>query len=208
MFTGIVEELGTLIGLEHLEGDAARVRIAGPVVCEDAVIGCSISVNGVCLTAVDLGQGQFAADVMAETLRLTTIGQKSVGDAVNLERALRANGRWGGHIVSGHVDGVGTVLSRSPAPHWDLIRISLPRECARLVATKGSVALDGVSLTVTGVGDEADGSHWLEVSLIPETLTSTTLGAMQVGDRVNIEADILAKYLERLVEWKPDDSSR
>lgn len=200
MFTGIVEELGSIIAIEQLEGNAARIRIGGPLVTSDATHGASISVNGVCLTVIDLDQnaGEFSADVMGETLKLTSIGSTPIGQGVNLERAMQADGRLGGHIVAGHVDGLGLIISRSPAPHWDVVRIGVDERLAYQIATKGSVTVDGVSLTVTAVG----GSHWFEVSLIPETLAATTLGSRRVGDHVNIETDVLAKYLERLMEGR------
>lgn len=200
MFTGIVEEQGELVALELLEGDAARVTVRGPLATEDAELGCSIAVDGVCLTVTEFSDGQFSADVMRETLKLTTIGERRPGDRVNLERAMRADGRLGGHIVSGHVDGVGTILRRTPSVHWEVVRVAVPDGLHRHLAKKGSITVDGVSLTVADVGDEADGSHWFEVSLIPSTLAVTTLGGRVPGDRVNLETDVLAKYVERLLD--------
>ncbi|MGV1035662.1 MAG: riboflavin synthase [Candidatus Nanopelagicales bacterium] len=202
MFTGIVEEKGHVVSVEFLDGDAARVTIAGPVVTQDATHGCSIAVDGVCLTVIEQERDNFSADVMRETLRLTTIGLRSPGDEVNLERAVRADTRLSGHIVAGHVDGLAVVTNRTSAPHWEIIRLRVPDELASQVALKGSVAIDGISLTVAGVGVEDDGTHWLEVSLIPETLTATTLGNRDVGAQVNLETDVLAKYVERLMEGR------
>jgi len=209
MFTGIVEERGEVVAIE-VAGDDARLRVRGPRVTEDAREGDSISVDGVCLTVVgEAADGVFAADVMGETLRRTALGARRPGDPVNLERALRADARLGGHVVQGHVDGVGHLLARTPGERWDLLRFSVPTSLARYVAEKGSITVDGVSLTVTGVGDDgpAEGPggldlaaerSWLEVGLIPTTLTATTLGARAVGDAVNLEVDVLAKYVERL----------
>ncbi len=202
MFTGIVEEKGHVVSVDFLDGDAARVTISGPSVTADATHGCSIAVDGVCLTVIEREGDTFSADVMRETLRLTTIGQRSPGDEVNLERAVRADTRLSGHIVAGHVDGLATVTSRTPAPHWEMVRFRVPDKLASQIALKGSVAIDGISLTVAGVGVEEDGTHWLEVSLIPETLAATTLGGRQVGAQVNLETDVLAKYVERLMEGR------
>ncbi len=202
MFTGIVEEKGHVVSLDFLDGDAARVTIAGPVVTKDATHGCSIAVDGVCLTVIEQEGDTFAADVMAETLRLTTIGQRSPGDQVNLERAVRADTRLSGHIVAGHVDGLATVVSRTTAPHWEIVRFGVPNRLASQIALKGSVAIDGISLTVAAVGVGEDGVNWLEVSLIPETLAATTLGSRQVEPQVNLETDVLAKYVERLMEGR------
>lgn len=197
VFTGIVEERGTLAGVEPLDGEAARVWVSGPRVTADAAIGDSIAVNGVCLTIADLDGGTFAADVMRETLRCTTLGATSAGDPVNLERAMRPDGRFGGHLVTGHVDAVGTVASRTRAPHWESVRIEIPHLLAPLLAPKGSVAVDGVSLTVTRVGDGPPA--WFEVSLIPVTLGQTTLGERPEGSQVNLEADIIARYVQRVL---------
>ncbi|MGY4769252.1 riboflavin synthase [Kribbella sp. CWNU-51] len=196
MFTGIVEELGTIEALDLLEGDAARLTIRGPLVTEDAGHGDSIAVNGCCLTVVETGDGTFTADVMRETLQRTSLGQAAKGSRVNLERAVAAHARLGGHIVQGHVDGVGTIASRTPSEHWEDVRIAAPADILKYVAEKGSIAIDGVSLTVTDV-DDATGTFG--VSLIPTTLELTVLGANQVGDTVNLEVDVIAKYVERLL---------
>ncbi|MCV7193640.1 riboflavin synthase [Mycolicibacterium brumae] len=198
MFTGIVEELGEVVDTQEL-GDAARLVIRGPVVTSDAGHGDSIAVNGVCLTVVEvLPDGGFSADVMAETLNRSSLGQLRTGSPVNLERAAAVNSRLGGHIVQGHVDGVGAVISRSPSEHWEVVRFALPAQLARYLVEKGSITVDGVSLTVSGLGRDDDGD-WFEVSLIPTTLTATTLGGAAVGTRVNLEVDVLAKYVERLL---------
>ncbi|MET9068680.1 riboflavin synthase [Streptosporangium sandarakinum] len=192
MFTGIVEELGKIAAVEPLP-DAARLSVRGPVVTADARHGDSIAVNGVCLTVVEVDGDVFTADVMKETLDRSSLGALRPGSPVNLERAVRADARLGGHIVQGHVDGTGTLLSREPGEHWEIVRISLPAELNRYVVEKGSIAVDGVSLTVAGVDDES-----LTVSLIPTTLRLTTLGAKRPGDPVNLEADVIAKHVEKL----------
>jgi len=194
MFTGIVEEIGTVESLEQGPQDA-RLRVRGPVVVSDARLGDSISVSGVCLTVTELpGDGTFWADVMPETLRRSALEDLGVSSPVNLERALAVGGRYGGHVVQGHVDGIGTILSRTPGPRWDDIEIGLAPELTRYIAEKGSIAVSGISLTVTHVTDESFG-----VSLIPTTLEATTLGTLAPGARVNIEVDVLAKYTERLL---------
>ena len=204
MFTGIVEELGEVVGID-VNGDSARIRIRGPLVTGDAVRGDSIAINGVCLTVTGTTDGEFSADVMGETLGRSSLGILHPGALVNLERSMRSDGRLGGHIVQGHVDGTGTILSRQPASDWETVRISVPAELARYLVLKGSVAIDGISLTVSGLGDEGrpgdggPGGSWFEVSLIPETLARTTLGRKQPGDIVNIEVDVIAKYVERLL---------
>ena len=208
MFTGIVEELGHVVRLETVE-DCARLTVEAPTVTQDASLGDSISVNGCCLTVAAVHGSTFTADLMAETLTRTTLGSQAPGDPVNLERALRATDRLGGHIVQGHVDATAEVLDRSHGEHWDLLRVGLPREIARYVAVKGSVALDGVSLTVVDVEDAQhnapDASPTpgagasLSVGLIPETLRRTTLGRRRPGERVNLEVDVMAKYAERLL---------
>jgi riboflavin synthase len=197
MYTGIVEELGEVVGLEHLEG-AARITVRGPLVVSDAAPGDSLSINGVCLTVTAANDGTFTADVMAETLSRSSLGDLRPGSPVNLERSVRPDGRLGGHLVQGHVDGIGAIISRSPAEHWDVVRISLPEGLGRYVVEKGSVGVDGVSLTVTATSD-AEGPPWFEVSLIPETLRRTTLGRKQPGDTVNLEVDVIAKYVEKLL---------
>jgi riboflavin synthase len=192
VFTGIVEERGEVVAVQDLP-DAARVTIAGPLVTSDAGIGDSISVSGVCLTVVEIAGGAFTADVMRETLVRSSLDKIAVGESVNLERAAAVGKRFGGHIVQGHVDGTGVILSRESSAHWDLVRIGLPGKLARYLVEKGSITVDGVSLTVVDVSDED-----FSVSLIPETLRATTLGQRTVGDRVNLEVDVVAKYVERL----------
>ena len=198
MFTGIVEELGEVVAQEDL-GDATRMTISGPLVTSDAGHGDSIAVNGVCLTVVDvLPDGRFSADVMAETLHRSSLRALAPGSPVNLERAAAVNSRLGGHIVQGHVDGTGMVIARSPSQHWEIVRIGLPREISRYVVEKGSITVDGISLTVSALADEDD-TEWFEVSLIPTTLALTTLGRAAVGTPVNLEVDVIAKYVERLM---------
>lgn len=189
MFTGIVEEVGTIVDLHHGE-ESAVLRVRGPVVTSDAHHGDSISVNGVCLTVTDLDGDSFAVDVMAETLHRSGLGGLGVGSAVNLERAMAANGRLGGHIVQGHVDGTGTVRSRQPGEAWEIVEIALAPELSRYLVEKGSVTVDGVSLTVVEVRPDA-----FTVSLIPTTLTDTTLGGLPVGATVNLEVDVIGKYV-------------
>ncbi len=201
MFTGLVEEQGMITAIDRLD-DSVRLTISGPIVTSDAQHGDSISVNGCCLTVMAQGEGTFAADVMQESLDKTSLGDLTVGDAVNLERATKAGARLGGHIVQGHVDGTGTILDRTLSEHWEVVRIALPPELAKYLVDKGSVTVDGTSLTVVEVVDrqEADPSApWFSVSLIPTTLSETTLGSKSPGDRVNLEVDILAKYVERLL---------
>jgi riboflavin synthase len=195
MFTGIVEELGEVVGLERLD-EAARITVRGPLVTKDAGRGHSLAVNGVCLTVAGLADGTFTADVMLETLNRSALGDLRPGSPVNLERAMRLDGRLGGHLVQGHVDGTGVIISRSSAEHWHVVRVSLPPDLARYIVEKGSVGVDGVSLTVTATGDDPP---WFEVSLIPETLERTTLGRKQPGDTVNLEVDLIAKYVEKLL---------
>ncbi|MHA7651923.1 riboflavin synthase [Mycobacterium sp. ML4] len=198
MFTGIVEELGEVTGRDAL-ADAARLIIRGPTVTSDAGHGDSIAVNGVCLTVVDiLADGQFSADVMAETLDRSNLGDLRPGSRVNLERAAALNSRLGGHIVQGHVDGTGVIVSRTPSEHWEVVRVEMPAAVARYVVEKGSITVDGISLTVSGLGDGP--SAWFEVSLIPTTRELTTLGSAPVGTQVNLEVDVIAKYVERLLQ--------
>ena len=192
MFTGIVEELGEVTSLADL-GDSVRLTVRGPLVTRDARHGDSIAVNGVCLTVVDSGDGTFTADVMRETLDRSALGVLAPGSPVNLERPMRLDGRLGGHLVQGHVDGTATILGRTPSEHWEVVRISLPADLARYVVHKGSITVDGVSLTVAALGDEE-----FSVSLIPTTLELTTLGRKAVGEPVNLEVDVVAKYVERL----------
>lgn len=194
MFTGIVEELGEVVGKQDLP-DAARFEIRGPVVTSDAGHGDSIAVNGVCLTVVEVRpDGAFTADVMAETLNRSSLRAVGVGSQVNLERAAAVNSRLGGHIVQGHVDGTGEVIARTASQNWEVVRISLPDQLSRYVVEKGSITVDGISLTVSGLGE-----GWFEVSLIPTTLSLTTLGGAPVGTPVNLEVDVIAKYVERLM---------
>jgi len=193
MFTGIVEELGEVAEVED-RGTAARLAVRAPAVTADARPGDSVAVNGVCLTVVDVAGGAFSADAMKETLDRSALGGLRPGDRVNLERAATLATRLGGHLVQGHVDGVGTVLDRQRDEHWEMIRIGLPPGLSRYVVTKGSIAVDGVSLTVVEVTDSS-----VTVGLIRTTLALTTLGAAEVGRRVNLEVDVLAKYVEKLL---------
>ncbi|EYR63248.1 riboflavin synthase subunit alpha [Actinotalea ferrariae CF5-4] len=198
MFTGIVEEVGEVLAVEHT-GEDARLRLRGEVVTQGVRLGDSIAVSGVCLTVTSLGDdATFTADVMPETLRRSTLGTLAPGSRVNLERAVRADGRLDGHLVQGHVDGVGALVSRTPGPRWDDLVLRLPAGLARYVAEKGSIAVSGVSLTVTHVGEDTFG-----VSLIPTTLAATTLGDLTPGDPVNLEVDVVAKYVERLLGARP-----
>ena len=197
MFTGIVEELGEVVAIEALADEAARVTIRGPLVTGEAKHGDSIAVDGVCLTVVSTDTGEFTADVMRETLRRSSLGLLTPGAPVNLERPMTLSARLGGHLVQGHVDAVGELLERTPSEHWELVRISLPADVARYVVDKGSVTVDGVSLTVVEVA-----AGWFSVSLIPTTLALTTLGHKKIGDLVNLEVDVLAKYVERLLQWR------
>ena len=199
MFTGIIEELGEVTAWE-LSDDAARITVRAPLAVSDASHGDSISVSGVCLTVVDQGRDWFTADVMAVSIAMSTLGSMTVGQHVNIERAAQVGDRLGGHIVQGHIDGTSTVLSMNDGSAWRVLRFSLAPDVAPLVARKGSIAVDGVSLTVSSVGTD-----WFEVSLIPETLIATILGAKVVGDRVNIETDILARHVERMVNFERSD---
>ena len=201
MFTGIVEELGAVAAIEPGE-DSARLTVRGPLVTAGATHGASIAVNGVCLTVVSHDDGEFTVDVMAETLRRSGLGALRTGDRVNLERAMAAGGRFGGHIVQGHVDGTGQILDRQPGDRWEVVRFSLPEDLARYVVEKGSITVDGVSLTVAGVDDSS-----FTVSLIPTTLDLTTLGHKEIGEPVNLEVDVLAKYVERLLSTHPNTAA-
>ena len=194
MFTGIVEELGRVSAIENLP-DAIRLTIEGPLVASDLHRGDSIAVSGTCLTAVEFDEKGFTADVMQETLNLTSLDGIKVGDPVNLERAMTAATRFGGHVVQGHVDGVGQIISREPSENWEWVRVSVPADLMKYVVLKGSITIDGVSLTINEIGDDFVG-----LSLIPETLRLTTLGSKQVGSKVNLEADVMAKHIERLLE--------
>jgi riboflavin synthase len=198
MFTGIVEELGTVEAIED-QGDAIRLTIRAATVLEDAGLGDSISVNGCCLTVTEHDGVTWTADVMQETLDKTSLYGVQPGDRVNLERAVTAHTRLGGHIVQGHVDGVGTVIGRTPSEHWELVEISLPTALSRYLVDKGSITVDGVSLTVVEAGADR-----FTVSLIPETLARTTLGSRQPGDRVNLEVDVIAKYVEKLLPFSKE----
>jgi riboflavin synthase len=222
VFTGIVEELGVVVAIEE-QPDSARLTVRGPQVTAGASRGDSIAINGVCLTVAATSCGTFTADVMGETLNRTGLGGLAPGTPVNLERPVRLDARLGGHLVQGHVDGTGTIIGRRPGPNWDVLRIAVPAELIRYIALKGSVAVDGVSLTVSGISPEQDpvesGWHkapdltgswsvdspevpWLEVSLIPETLRRTTLGTRQPGQAVNLEVDVIAKYVEKLLDGR------
>lgn len=194
MFTGIVEELGTVEAVEE-QGDAIRLSIRSAIVLEGTGLGDSIAVNGCCLTVVEHDGVVWTADVMQETLDKTSLAGVRPGDTVNLERAVTADKRLGGHIVQGHVDGVGTIVTRTPSEHWEVVEVSLPDGLGKYLVDKGSITVDGVSLTVVEAGPDS-----FTVSLIPETLARTTLGRRQPGDRVNLEADILAKHVEKLLE--------
>jgi riboflavin synthase len=199
MFTGIVEELGSVAVLED-QGDAVRLTVRGPLVTEDAAAGDSIAVNGCCLTVVSTGpDGTFTADVMRETLLKTSLGALGPGNPVNLERAVTPATRLGGHIVQGHVDGTGTILRRTPSEHWEIVEVSLPVDLERYLVPKGSITVDGISLTVVEV-EASPATVSFTVSLIPETLARTTLGLKQPGDVVNLEVDVIAKYVEKMVK--------
>ena len=201
MFTGIVAELGEVAGVEY-HADAARLTIRGST--EGAALGESIAVNGVCLTVTGILGGTFTADVMGETLSRSGLGVLTPGAQVNLERAVRLADRMGGHLVQGHVDATATIISRTPAEHWDQVRISLPGGIARYVVEKGSIAVDGISLTVSALSPSGREDGWFEVCLIPETLKRTTLGTRKPGDAVNLEVDVIAKYVERLLAQEGD----
>ncbi len=204
MFTGIVEEVGTVVVRED-QADAARLHIRARKVLADVALGDSIAVNGVCLTVTAVDQDVWSTDVMAETLSRSSLGAAVAGQPVNLERAVTPHTRLGGHLMQGHVDGVGHVVTRKPGEKWEVVRIGLPSELARYVVEKGSIAVDGVSLTVSAVSDvpgpetHPDADAWFEVSLIPTTLRETTLGTRGAGEPVNLEVDVIAKYVERLL---------
>jgi riboflavin synthase len=197
MFTGIVEELGHVVAIEH-GVESAVLRISGPSTSGDVSHGASIAVNGVCLTVVDHREATMSFDVMAETLDRSALGALDVGDTVNLERAMAVTDRLGGHIVQGHVDGTARLVQRRPGDRWEVVRFTLPPGVARYLVEKGSISVDGVSLTVSALG-----SDLFEVSLIPTTLSLTTLGRKQVGALVNLEVDVIAKYVERLLHIGP-----
>lgn len=193
MFTGLIEEVGTIVAIDNV-GDSIRITVGGPLVASDAAHGVSIAVDGCCLTVTGFDAEGFTADVMAESLDRTVLGDTQLGDPVNLERAMRAGARLGGHIVQGHVDGTATLLDRTSAEHWDVLRFSLPAQLAHYVVAKGSITVSGVSLTVVEAADD-----WFSVSLIPTTLADTTLGRLAPGTAVNLEVDIVAKYVERML---------
>ena len=203
MFTGIVEEVGTLVVREDQAAGgqvtAAVLRIRADRVLQDVALGDSIAVNGVCLTVTAVTDGVWSTDVMAETLSRSSLGTVTAGAPVNLERAVTPHTRLGGHMMQGHVDGVGAIVGRVPGEHWEVVRIALPTDLARYVVEKGSIAVDGVSLTVSAVSAADDPEPWFEVSLIPTTLRETTLGARAPGEPVNLEVDVIAKYVERLL---------
>ncbi len=200
MFTGIIEEQGTVTAVAP-SGDGVRLTVRAPLAVSDASHGDSIAVSGVCLTVIDQGDDWFTADVMRQTLDMSAIGGIGPGSRVNIERAMAAHGRLGGHIVQGHVDGVGTVVDVRPGAEWRVIRIGVPAALAPLVVDKGSITIDGVSLTVSDASEAGEAQQWLEVSLIPETLEVTTLGVRAVGDVVNLETDILARHVQRLLSF-------
>ncbi|CAN7390767.1 MULTISPECIES: riboflavin synthase [Microbacterium] len=209
MFTGIIEEMGEITAIASA-GDGWRLTVRAPRAAADAVHGESIAVSGVCLTVVGSTADTFDTDVMKQTLDVAAIGSATVGTRVNIEKAMPVGARLGGHIVQGHVDGTGDVLEVRPGAQWSVLRISLPLDLAPLVVDKGSISVDGTSLTVSAVSAPADPSPWFEVSLIPETLAATTLGVRAVGDRVNLETDILARHVERLLAFRaaPEGGSR
>ncbi|MCM3779471.1 riboflavin synthase [Microbacterium hydrocarbonoxydans] len=209
MFTGIIEEIGEITAITP-SGDGWRLTVRAPKAAADAVHGESIAVSGVCLTVVASTPVSFDADVMKQTLDVAALGSASVGTRVNIEKAMPVGARLGGHIVQGHVDGVGVVVDVRPGEQWSVLRISLPDDLAPLVVDKGSMSVDGTSLTVSAVSDPSTSDAWFEVSLIPETLAATTLGSRAVGDRVNLETDILARHVERLLAFRaaPEGGSR
>jgi riboflavin synthase len=202
MFTGIIEERGRVLGWETTPDGGARLTVSAPLAASDAAHGHSIAVSGVCLTVVAFGEGRFTADVMGQTLAVSAIADLQPGDHVNLERAAKVGDRLGGHIVQGHVDGTASVLEVRDEGSWRVLRFRLPDDLAPLVVDKGSIAVAGVSLTVSAVGRD-DAGHWFEVSLIPETLEATTLGAIGIGGRVNLETDVLARHVQRMLAFVP-----
>jgi len=201
VFTGLVEEVGKVASLQVLD-DALRIEITAPLIVEDAQLGDSIAVNGVCLTVADLADSAFWADVMQESLDRSALGQLKTGSPVNLERALLPTTRLGGHLMQGHVDSTARLVGRRPSEHWEVFRFSLPEQLARYVVEKGSIAVSGTSLTVSAVGPD-----WFEVSLIPTTLRDTILGTIEVGDVVNLEVDVLAKYVEKMLDTRSTSTS-
>ncbi|MCI1020328.1 riboflavin synthase [Microbacterium sp. C5A9] len=209
MFTGIIEEIGEITAISPA-GDGWRLTVRAPKAASDAVHGESIAVSGVCLTVVDSTADTFDADVMKQTLDVAALGAASVGTRVNIEKAMPVGARLGGHIVQGHVDGVGSIVEVRPGAQWSVLRVSLPDDLAPLVVDKGSISVDGTSLTVSAVSAVDEAAPWFEISLIPETLAATTLGSRAVGDRVNLETDILARHVERLLAFRaaPEGGSR
>lgn len=205
MFTGIIEEIGEITAITPA-GDGWRLTVRAPKAASDAVHGESIAVSGVCLTVVGSTADTFDTDVMKQTLDVAAIGGATIGTRVNIEKAMPVGARLGGHIVQGHVDGVGEVLEVRPGAQWSVLRISLPHDLAPLVVDKGSISVDGTSLTVSNVSEPAAPAPWFEVSLIPETLVATTLGSRAAGDRVNLETDILARHVERLLAFRAADT--
>lgn len=203
MFTGLIEETGEITAIEPL-GDSLRLTVRGPVVVSDATHGASIAVSGVCLTVIEQTHDSFTADVMAQSIAMSTLGNARVGTKVNLERAAQLHDRLGGHIVQGHIDGTGEILEVRPAEQWRVLRVRVPDELAPLMVNKGSITIDGVSLTLSDIGYE-HGAHWIEVSLIPETVEATTLGDRVAGDRVNLETDVLARHVQRLLQFVAPD---
>jgi riboflavin synthase len=203
VFTGIVEEIGAVTSVAP-SGDGVRLTVRAPKAVSDAAHGDSIAVSGVCLTVVDRGENWFTADVMKQTLDMSTLAGVDAGRVVNLERATAAHGRLGGHIVQGHIDGTGRLLEVRPGVQWRVLRVGLPASLAPLVVDKGSIAVDGVSLTVSAVSSADAAEQWFEISLIPETLEATTLGARIAGDLVNLETDILARHVQRLLAFSSD----
>ena len=202
MFTGIIAEQGQVLSVERDGNTSATVRLHAPASTEGLALGGSIAVNGVCLTATAIDGKDFSVDVMGETLVRSTIGELAAGDSVNLERCVPAGGRLDGHVVQGHVDGVGVLLEREPQGNWERLRFGVPANLARYIAEKGSIAIDGVSLTVTAVSPASEQEPWFEVGLIPTTLAETGLGTKTAGSRVNLEVDVLAKYTERLLAFR------
>lgn len=207
MFTGIIEEIGEITAITP-SGDGWRLTVRAPKAAADAVHGESIAVGGVCLTVVGSTVDTFDADVMKQSLDVSALGDAVVGTRVNIEKAMPVGARLGGHIVQGHVDGVGTVLEVRPGAQWSVLRFSLPADLAPLVVDKGSITVSGTSLTVSAVSAPEVAEAWFEVSLIPETLVATTLGALSPGDRVNLETDILARHVERLLAFADPGAAR
>lgn len=201
MFTGLIEEIGEIVQVQPV-GDSLRLTVKGPKVASDAAHGDSIQVSGVCLTVIEQGPDTFTADVMEQSINMSTLGAIAPGDRVNLERAARVDSRLGGHIVQGHVDGTAQLVSSTPIDNWRVLRFALPKELAPLLVDKGSITVSGVSLTVSNIADPDVAEPWFEVSLIPETLVATTLGLLEPGDRVNLETDILARHVARMMQFQ------